>query len=346
MAILYVTGWEGGSLPWYSTSKAAWQFSFSIMSSSASYQHRTSSGVGGNYAMLPYNAAYCIAGTVDATQSRWLHFYARPENPSPATNLSVQFAIDGAAQCTVQFLTTGSIVFLRGNTILQTNTAVFNPNVSHWFAIECIATDTGSITVYLDGNPTPVASASGDFQNSATTSGWNHFGWASSFANGGGLNQNYWYIDDIIVTDSTTGKVAEHYIYPIIPNGDTAQSDFTPSTGVNGFAVVDDIPANDSDYNSATASGNEDRYTFSNPPAAVSILCANFCARVTRDGSLTQGQISVKSGTTTVYSTAETLPASPTYYDMQYIVETDPDTGVAWTDAGVQAVEAGFKVTT
>jgi hypothetical protein len=256
----------------------------------------------------------------------------------------MQFARGTTAQITVIFRASGNIEINRGGTLLSTAVAAHNPNVSHWVAIECVAANVGGVVnVYVDD--VLAATASGDTQAHATLADWDCFGFAGAFSSGGVSNNGY-DIDDLIITDSTTGKVVEHYIVPIVPNGDSSPLTLTPSTGVTHFNLVDEIPASDVDYNSTAVSGDEDLYTMSNPGTLSTVLCAVFCARATRDGALTQGQVSVKSGATTVYSTAQTLPATPSYLDFQYLLDLDPDTGLAWSSAGITSVESGFKITT
>jgi hypothetical protein len=201
----------------------------------------------------------------------------------------------------------------------------------------------GIINVWVDG--VLKASYTGDTQEHATLADWDSFGFGFNFAPSPGISSDGW-VDDIIVTDNITGRVAEHYFSTITPDGDSAPLTLTPSTGLTHFNLVNEIPANDTTYNGTAVSGNEDLYTMSNPFASASILTVNVCARATRDGALTNGEISVKSGATTVYSAVTLLPASPSYLGIQHLLDTDPDTGVAWTSGGVNAMEAGFRITT
>lgn len=345
MAVLYSTGWEAGSAAWYTASTAAWFFnSFSGFTNTATWQHRTtgSGAIGGNWSILPAWGVSCTVGTVPTT-ARWLHFWGKPNIPG-SSRVQIQFGRDGTAQVNVAFVNTGVIDIYRGSTYTGAS-GVFNANIPHWFAIEVIASNAGLVNVWVDG--VLKATFAGDTQEHLTLSDWNHFGFSGNLSpNPYGVNAGDWYIDDIIVTDNTTGRVAEHYIPPFLPDADSAPLTLTPDTGLVHFSRVNEVPADDNTYNSTTVSGNEDLYGFANPPAAASYLALNFLARATRDGALTQGQISVKSGGITVYAGAVTLPASPAYLGHDFLLETDPNTGVAWVTAGVNAVQAGYKITT
>ena len=344
MAVLYATGWEAGSFAWYSGSAVGWVFSQSGLSTNPSQQHRTAGGVGGNYSVGIGWGAAVQPGTVTAGTAKWLHFWGLPSSPG-SNRFVVQFGRNTTCQINVGFEPSGAISIYRGSTLLGQTIGAWNAMLPHWFALEVVADNAGYVNVYVDGNL--AATYSGDTQEDATLSGWDRFGFGSNispypyyFADMGSV-----YVDDIIVTDDAT-PLPEHYVAVLSPDGDTAQADFTPSSAGSHYDKVDEIPENTADYNTATLSGQEDRYTVSNPPSMDSILCVNICARATRDGALTQGEISVKSGSTVDYSTPETLPASPAYYSMQYLLETDPDTGLAWDNAGVAAMEIGFRVTT
>lgn len=345
MSVLYATGWEAGSLAWYGATAAGWTFSQSGITTNPVQQHRTAGGIGGSYAVVPGWSCSVLAGTVTAGSARWLHFWGLPTNPG-GNRFVAQFGRGGTCQVNVSFEPGGSIGIYRGSTLLLNETSAWNPLFAHWFAIEAVCDDSvGIVNVYVDGNL--AATYSGDTQEDALWADWDRFAFGSGispypffFADMGSV-----IIDDIIVTDNTTGRVDEHFCVPLTPDGDTAQADFTPSSAGDHYEKVNEIPADDTDYNSATAAMQEDRYTFSDPPALDSILCINVCARATRTGALTTGEISVKSGAApVVYSTPETLPASPTYYGMQVLLEQDPATSAAWTDVGLAAIEAGFRI--
>lgn len=341
MAVLYATGWEAGSIAWYNAqTPAAWTGSSNINTFGTGL-HRNAAGTGGNYSVWVAPNWRCAAGTVTAGSARWLHFWWRPY--VNFQSLCVQFGRSGTLQCQVWFGSDGRVYLLRGTTQLTfTGSGQYIPRLGHWIAIELTCQDAGGIiNAYVDD--VLVASFTGDTKEHASLTDWDHWGWGNLF--GGGFNQDAW-IDDVVVTDSTTGKVTEKYLMPIAPDGDSSPLTLTPSTGVTHYNLVDEIPLNDTDFNSTAVSGNEDLYTFTAPPTANSILAVVFSARATNDAGLTLGAISVKSGATTVYQPAVTLAVSPTYTDTSYILDTDPDTAVAWTNAGVAAVEAGYRFNT
>lgn len=341
MAVLYSSGWEAGTLAWYQSSTAVWRYTGgTAINSSTTYLHRTLLGYGGNYSMYVDDALFCAPGTVVAGVARWLHFYEIGSGPG-ATLWGVQFGILGTLQSQVVFNTDGSIQLYRGGTLLATFTSAYVSTIGHWYAIECTCQDAGGvINVYVDG--ALVAYFVGDTKSHASLTDWDCFGWANAF--GSGHFNNNMYIDDIVVTDATTGMLQEHYIVPL-----TISSDASPQTLTGSaphYAQVNAVPANDATYVAAYGStSGEDFFGLSALPTSNSILCINVCARVVRDGLIQHAEVAMNSGATTMYASPVIMAASGNYLDMQYIQETDPDTGLAWDNAGIAGLKIGLRFT-
>jgi hypothetical protein len=345
MSILYANGWEAGSFDWYVASTAGWLDSgFGGIITSAANLHRTPGGIGGNYSYRPNYGIGCMPGTVPTT-AQWLMFWGKPDLSS-FSNLNVTFAKDGVAQVNVRFTTTGNILLYRGSTLVTTVTSAFYPTVSHWFAIKVVADSAaGEVEVWIDGVQVATGVVTSNWQQ-AGSSGWNHFGWGYSYApTADGIDAGgKWFIDDMLVTDSTTGRLEEHFAPVIKPNGNgTVQ--LSPSPPGTNWENVDEIPYSDAEYNEASSINDEDFYDVTSLPATPNtIACVNVLSRATATGLITQAQNSVKSGASTDYQTAITLPAG-SYIGFNYISETDPATSLAWDETGVNAMNIGIKFT-
>jgi hypothetical protein len=343
MAILYATGWEAGSLAWYTSASPAWvSAGFSSLTSDPPHLHRTATSIGGNYSMRGGNGFYSAPGLV-STSARWLMFWARPDDTRGSTRrMQVQFGRNGTAQVNVRFFETGNIIIYRGSTTVSTHVSVYNGLIAHWFAIKVVAQDSGSVEVWVDG--ALVASASGDFKQHATLDDWDQIGWAAGLgpepSGGAGMD---WVVDDVLITDDT--RLPEYYAPVLTPNGNSSTIQLTPSAGTN-WQNVDEIPVNDADYNRAISAGQEDFYTFSNLTVTpTSIACVNVLARVRTEavgGAITQAQIGVSgSDATVVYQTAVTLPGG-TFVGLNYVRETQPNGGT-WDATSVNAANFGIK---
>jgi hypothetical protein len=152
-------------------------------------------------------------------------------------------------------------------------------------------------------------------------------------------------VDDVYVTDST--RLGECRVITLYPTADTADSDWTPSTGSDNFAMVDETTVNgDTDYVAASAVGDLDFYTLGNlaaAPLSIFAVQAKICARKD-DAATREIRTRIRSNGDVANGATVGLAASYTY--LSDIFETDPDTALAWTAAGVNALEVGQEVMT
>ena len=131
------------------------------------------------------------------------------------------------------------------------------------------------------------------------------------------------------------------------PSADTATEDWTPSTGTNSAALLDEIPMNnDTDYVSSATVGHKDLFDMTNlgtTPTTIDGVQTVLAAR--KDDAATRDvRTNFKSGTTTVNGTTRAMSAGYVISSDLYLL--DPDTGAAWTAAGVNASQLGFEVVT
>lgn len=125
----------------------------------------------------------------------------------------------------------------------------------------------------------------------------------------------------------------------LMVNGDTAQADFTLSTGVSGFALLDETPANDSDYIDTASATAESDFGLQDGPANLSeILTVRPFVRAKKDdaGTCTIAP-NMKSDGTKATVDDQPITTAFAYYDSN--VPVDPDTGVPWVAAGLNAAQ-------
>ena len=149
------------------------------------------------------------------------------------------------------------------------------------------------------------------------------------------------YFDDVTVrTDAWTGDVK--YV-AVVPTADTVQKDFAPSTGSDNYAVVDEIPPSDSDYNEAVVNEALDLLAagdFDGTDKA--IQCVVTWVRAAKTPvSGQQVKVAVKSGSTTQKGSARDLSGSYAY--KMLLLDNDPDTAAPWEDTGVDGVQVGYE---
>lgn len=308
-----------------------WTGGFSITNTAAA-QHQVG-GVGGAYAASALWFGDHIGSPLLTAQHRYLQFFAYPTNPAAPGTFEVSFTKSGTENFKVTFTgSSGVVTALRGATTVATGS--YSPTVQNWIEIDLVADNAGGVTVKANG--VTLLTFSGDTQDSGTA-GWDRFAISPTTAVGV-------YVDDIVVTTSAEGATGEAAVPALLPTGDDAV-DLTPSSGTDNYAMVDERPASASDYNEGTVANDEDVYDLSALPAGTeAILGVKVRVWGGRDGAITDFEATAVSGSTTLRSSAATLPASPGNGVVSLVMAVDPDTSVAWTDSGVNALKAGARI--
>jgi len=199
---------------------------------------------------------------------------------------------------------------------------------------------SGTVAVWLDG--VKVIDLSGVDTKQQTEAGVDRIRFQLN-----GLNQfTTPTVDDVYVTNVST-RLGESRVVVLYPNADTADADWTPSTGVDHFATVDETTVNgDTDYVVSGTVGDLDLYDVTDlgvTPDSVQAVRVTLCAR-NDDAASREVRSKVKSGAASANGAPHALTASYVYY--RDIFETDPNTSAAWTAGGVNALQIGPEVVT
>jgi hypothetical protein len=235
------------------------------------------------------------------------------------------------------------LIACRGSiaTVLGTSTETLSTGVWHYLEIEAVIDDvSGIVTVWLDG--VKVIDLSGVDTKQQTEAGVDRIRFQLN-----GLNQfSTPTIDDVYITNGGT-RLGESRVVVLYPNADTADADWTPSTGVDHFATVDETTVNgDTDYVASGTVGDLDLYEMSDlgvTPDSIHAVQVTMCARKD-DAATREVRSKVKSGATTANGAPHALTANYVYY--RDIFETDPSISTAWTSGGVNAMRIGPEVVT
>jgi len=252
----------------------------------------------------------------------------------------IRFRKSGSSQFEIRIFDDYIVRLYRGSTLVATGSTVLVDGNVYWISIDLLADNSGSCTVYLNGSSE--VTFTGDTQQH-TAAGWDQFGFGLTGIIGL-LNSWKMYACDIIVTDVSTAILAEHSLLSTSVNGDDAVQ-FTRSSGTANYETVDEIPYSTTDYNESVVAGDQDTLeTSPQPYAAASYTAAQIAVYAGRDGALTGVQTVFKSGVTTDTSSTATLAGVGQYSEVvPKIWETDPNTGTAWTESGLNSAKIGYK---
>lgn len=158
-------------------------------------------------------------------------------------------------------------------------------------------------------------------------------------------NSNYIYYDNLFIWDTSGPRIndflGERTIQTLFPDADTGVADWALSSGSDGYALIDNLPANGgTDYIEASAPGDESVFGMANLTAT---NIAPTAVQVNLNASKTSaGAVSVQFGPRTNgvddLSPGSNLTQSQFLY-FHHITEVNPDTGLAWTPAELNALE-------
>jgi hypothetical protein len=156
--------------------------------------------------------------------------------------------------------------------------------------------------------------------------------------------------DDLYVLDGSgsaplngfLGDVRVDARYPTAAGATTA---WTPSTGANWAAVDDAAPNADTDYTASSTVGQTDTFTTQDAPVVgATIYGVQHCLNLKKMDAGVCAVAPVVRHSGVDYPGADLVPSTAYVYGLQ-IAAVNPGTGVAWTEAGFNAAEFGYKKT-
>ena len=166
------------------------------------------------------------------------------------------------------------------------------------------------------------------------------------------LQHYYQCIDDIYIcdTDGTSNNdfLGQVVIEGVLPSADGDSGDWTPASGTDNSAMVDDIPPDDdTSYVESNTEDAEDLYDYANLSTITTETIVGVQINTDVRINAFPGNIdlyqTVKSGGTTSDGQPTNI-AMDEYEVATRILETDPNTSSAWTASGVNAAQFGVKV--
>lgn len=242
----------------------------------------------------------------------------------------------------------GTQIFLSSNNqFLQGTTTP-----TGWFYLEVkttiAASGAGSIVVRI--NNVVVANLTGITTQQTANAWFDQLDFACPNA-----GFTWFFLDDMYYCDSAVGSgsfacndfLNDVRVASLKPVGtDQAQWSPNPNTNQNWQNVAEQAMDSDSTYNSSTTIGQEDRFNFESMPGVVSAIFGAQISIAARkdDASLRKIKSALKSGATEVFGTVNTLPDTNYSYFVDPPVVLDPNTGLSWTNAALNAVKAGYQM--
>lgn len=243
----------------------------------------------------------------------------------------------------IRFFTNGGapgLVSVRNNT---TEFATFNMPVAQWCRIEIEAfrdATVGTLRIWVD------EALVVDFTGNTGTQ--DYIGMQIARWMGGRL-------DDIAVWSHTgaapnTAPMGDFRIHTLRPTANGTQNDGTPVGAASNWECVGDPQGGDDDATRVESQdvGNIDLFQLENLSGTPSaIIGAQAYIKARSEASVSRKiQARVRSGSTEVNNGTDlNVPNAATYSGHSAFFPFDPETGVAWTPAGINAMEMGWEIT-
>lgn len=230
----------------------------------------------------------------------------------------------------------------RYTTLLgSTPNNTFTYNEYFYFELKVKVSDTvGTVTLRVNG-VTALALTGIDTKYSA-----------NAYVNYIQLNSpvNSTYYDDLYICDglgSTNNDfLGDCRVDTLFPNADGTYSDFTCSTGTTHYALVDETTPNTTDYVDGGTVGNRDSFGLTDLATLASQTIYGVQVNVAAnkdDAGVKSLAPMVRSSTTNADGTSAALGLTQRF--ISQIFEQDPSASAAWTEATVNAMQAGAVVT-
>jgi hypothetical protein len=341
MALLFMDGFDGGDMSSKWTSNAGW---------GANATTRFGSGRSASD-----GSGHAIAKQITASAQVTVG-YAMTNNGGHST--SVGLLGDNGATIHLGLFHNPSTYLLelrRGNafgggTLLATGTTQLYPNLWNYIEIQATIADAGGVvTVRINGNnTTPEISFTGDTRNAGTSTNIDLVQFNSSGFDGlGGTGSGF--LDDVYILNSVgttnTTFLGDVRVHSLAPTGNGTDSGLTGSDGnqVNNYLLANTMPVQSVTYNGAQFPAR-DTYQMADLPATVANVFGaqnNIYAAKNNNNAAAAKSVILLNGNR-YYSSQLGITTAFRNYCVLY--ELNPDSGVAWTAADINAAESGMEV--
>lgn len=217
----------------------------------------------------------------------------------------------------------------NGGGVLATSAYVVNPSIWQYIEVQFIIGLPGSIEVYVDGSPAIVYAGNNQEGASAEVTSLRFYGDTRGIS-----------ISDFYMVNAPT-PLGPSRVLLLKPTSDGDELDWTPSTGSTHYNLVNEVPPDSTENITSIIPGDLDCYHFGSLPYAPASISAVQVSWYGETTDVTPRAIKplLRIGGTNYLGNQQSLNAS--LQDFIQIYPTNPATTAAWTEAEVNALQAG-----
>lgn len=231
-------------------------------------------------------------------------------------------------------------------TLLGASAAVIAGSTYYFIEIKVVIhNSTGTVDIKVDGSS--VLSLSGQDTQATSNTQWAGLRFGNDYAMGAfSATREY---DDLHIADGSGGSnndfLGDHRIVAkVASSGNGTNTDWSPSTGSDHGALVDENPPNTSDYNQSGTAGQRDTYNFAAVGVSGTVKAVQTVNLLKADVAGVRyvgDSIRISSSN---YDSSGTVVGSDWVYRCE-LHPTSPATATAWTTSEIDGAEFGVKVT-
>ena len=263
------------------------------------------------------------------------------ELPEENNAAAIQFRdFANQEQVTIYFQSGGAVSAYRGATLLGNSAVdVFVAGAWNHFEFKVTIDDTAGAVEVRINEFTRLNLTGIDTKNTSLTE---ISQWVIGDISNTLLLGAHFYIDDIVPWDTVSDAnntvvdwVGDCKVGAHLPDADTAEADWAKSTGVTGYALIDDTVPDDADYISTSNDGDISDFELTDLPGNVAEVIG-YCAlpRLYKTDAGTV-LVAAKFKVGTDLSPNEEIPATTAATYWPFVSTIDPDTGVPYDNATV-----------
>lgn len=281
--------------------------------------------------------------------ARWVFGFAYRLTAPQAANDLIYSIYNNSNQMFALFQNVDGTLQIRAGNVNGIGVTERALDVGRWYYIEGDLTLSGTTpitaTVELRINKHVESSGSGSTGINASQN--------LSFASTGGVDANYHQLsgptgtadfDDLYIKNNA-GYYGDIRIVALFPNGDGGKSDWTPNSGSTHFDRVDTHPLDLTKWLETAVANNIDTWDWQDVPGfSGTIKAVNISLFARKDDEGTKSFKIVVGNTGTLGASDEYFVSDVLGEWYEWGQETDPNTGIAWTQAGFNATQWGAKL--
>lgn len=258
-------------------------------------------------------------------------------------SILVSFEDSGTEQCDLRITSTGHLKVTRNATLLTDGTSSEALSADTWYYIEWKVTiadsiGAGTCKVTINEVETINVATGQDTKNSTNAS--------VNYVEIGNIT-NSALVADIshIYLDNGTTFLGDCKVETLTVNADGTTQNFTSSSGTHKNDVDDATPDDNTTYVESATVNDIELFGFtslSSTPSLIHALATFNCLTKLDAGTRTLAPVLRSNGVNYVQTNFNAVDSYK--YEVE-VFPTDPDTAAAWTEARVNALEAGLKIT-